>query len=77
MQEYVDTEDPNNLRHCTTVISALPPSSSPGLGGDHGDPCHRDHAKLDTSNAGHGGGGCIDDLQVDDEVTQKTLEHVL
>ena len=31
--EYVDTEDPS-LRHCTTVISALPPTSSspPSLG---------------------------------------------
>ena len=28
--EYVDTEDPS-LRHCTTVISALPPTSSSPL----------------------------------------------
>ena len=70
--EYVDTEDPNNLRHCTTVISALPPTSSPdhSLGDHHG-------GRDDLSQGGSvGGGGCIDDVQVD-EVTQANHDHVL
>ena len=46
--EYVDTEDPN-LRHCTTVISALPPTpTSSSLSG-----------KVDVA-----GGSMIDDVQV-------------
>ncbi len=56
--EYVDTDDPS-LRHCTTVISALPPtSSSPTSLGGHGE----------TS----GTSSLIDDVQVG-EVTLDLL----
>ena len=60
--EYVDTDDPT-LRHCTTVISALPPGSTPP------GPCVTN--KPETSS---GSGSMIDDLQVG-EVTHTTKKH--
>ena len=53
--EYVDTEDPH-LRHCTTVISALPPSSA--------GPTTPGTLSAKSDGSGTSGGGGIDDLQV-------------
>merc|ERR1719342_1100083 len=63
--EYVDTEDPH-LRHCTTVISALPPSSA--------GPATPGTLSAKSDGSGTSGGGGIDDLQVGELVTLSVRE---
>jgi len=60
--EYVDTEDPQ-LRHCTTVISALPPTQLPSPGSSVGG------GKLEQH-----GSSLIDDVQAGELVTLSVRE---